>query len=963
MRVALALIACGAGAGAVAQTTLTIETDARSMTGGVRSLDRAQFFNYHGTLVAPNSTNLGNLVEETWSADGLNIATGRHSTDLDQGIAQNLPEDPTRPDYIDPAAAVAKIQGDYRNHVLNSSRWEPLREGENPIFIQNGRNGGFWPDYLDSGTQMPTNYEAYADFLNVYFEEVVYGPNAFLPIPQDRFYFEIMNEPQWTGVPWNDVIDLHRVVTEQVKEAYPQLRIGGTSSGDKFEGTGSNTWSDMKALIDDMTTWQTPGGQSVEFDYWTIHNYERYDVAADGSYEQAIHHSPGHVVAIMDLFETYSHNTLGDPKQFAITEYGSWNRTNMADGSYGDYARDEQQWDLVRDVREQLLVYMDRPDRIINATPFVSPRHWQNAVPTNPAGDNVFWEQDASGDWVETIVGNTFRMYSQVRGEYVKVDAGDPDLQSVAYRDGNQLYVMLNNLRSAEQEIDLETLGALGVTDAKLTRTFRLGGQNFYLPDTDVSGSWQDLTLQGEEGALLVLTLAGAEVYDHAHDSRTTYSADTEMAFSTQSFLTTTIDANTEDAVAAKLRFGFSATSETLPTISVRVNGNSFTITPDELELDDNDFDLVMREIEVPVDMLNDGQNDLSFFFPFSGSSGTISAAVLEVTRSIGDYNGGGKLDGGDLDALYQQFGAVAAGDRHDLTGDGQVNAADVNEWLALRNTLAGDADVDGDLDTRDAVAVLANRGASGVRPEWTRGNFDADGDVDGVDVATTLIGFTGAVEGGSTAGLLGDDETGNPNLVYDPATGELHLAPAGLEVLALSLSTDDALGGAADFSELDAAIDAGDGWADDTEQQAGWVSAQAAAGQGVDGFVLLGLGLTAPAGLDEAVLANFLSAAEWAGDGIGGQLDLVVLPTLPGDFNADGVVDAADYTVWRDAAGSTSDLAADANGDAIVDDLDYAVWRANYGVSATAPALAGVPEPTALLLTLTACSLLSRRR
>ncbi|QDV75426.1 hypothetical protein [Botrimarina mediterranea] len=72
----------------------------------------------------------------------------------------------------------------------------------------------------------------------------------------------------------------------------------------------------------------------------------------------------------------------------------------------------------------------------------------------------------------------------------------------------------------------------------------------------------------------------------------------------------------------------------------------------------------------------------------------------------------------------------------------------------------------------------------------------------------------------------------------------------------------------------------------------------------------------------------------------------------LPGDYNDDGLVDAADYTVWRDG-GSPDDSVE-----------GYNVWAGNYG--ATAPASrasaegSAVPEPGAIvllgsLLTLTA--------
>ena len=51
--------------------------------------------------------------------------------------------------------------------------------------------------------------------------------------------------------------------------------------------------------------------------------------------------------------------------------------------------------------------------------------------------------------------------------------------------------------------------------------------------------------------------------------------------------------------------------------------------------------------------------------------------------------------------------------------------------------------------------------------------------------------------------------------------------------------------------------------------------------------------------------------------------------PTLPGDYNADGVVDAADYTVWHDKSPGTGFLANDATPGTITND-DYDVWKAN---------------------------------
>lgn len=78
------------------------------------------------------------------------------------------------------------------------------------------------------------------------------------------------------------------------------------------------------------------------------------------------------------------------------------------------------------------------------------------------------------------------------------------------------------------------------------------------------------------------------------------------------------------------------------------------------------------------------------------------------------------------------------------------------------------------------------------------------------------------------------------------------------------------------------------------------------------------------------------------------------VLESQPGDFNGDGVVNAADYTTWRDNLGAADDAPINNAGDGVagVSADDYAVWASNFGSGAPASANA-IPEPSTALLAL----------
>ncbi len=103
------------------------------------------------------------------------------------------------------------------------------------------------------------------------------------------------------------------------------------------------------------------------------------------------------------------------------------------------------------------------------------------------------------------------------------------------------------------------------------------------------------------------------------------------------------------------------------------------------------------------------------------------------TSRVRGDFNADLMVSAVDIDLLFAEVRSSSLSPIHDLTADGRIDQADVDELVEnVLDTFVGDADLDGEVGFSDFVALAEAFGRTDA--SWSEGNFSGDGDVDFAD-------------------------------------------------------------------------------------------------------------------------------------------------------------------------------------------------------------------------------------
>lgn len=419
----------------------------------------------------------------------------------------------------------------------------------------------------------------------------------------------------------DQMINYHVDVIRAIKST-PELKnmkVGGFGSAfPEFEANDFGLWNArFKKFIDATGT---------DIDFYALHLYDGSGVNnKNGS------RSGANSEAILDLLEAYSYIKLGVVKPYAITEYGRLVPDQPNYQTKGNYVP------LVnaQAVRSQLhfvMNFIERGDQLLLSVPFTVGKQG----PTSTYSKSSLWVKQTDGSYELSQRKYFFEVWKDVKGDRVCINSTNIDVQSLAFVDGKQLFVVLNNLNPSTQHVDLNLLDLDGLRNVELKRLTIYENK---LPELSVEKQDylpQSIDLRYGETVVLTCNFAAPVKFSNQVYCKKYY-ADTYLQpiKSKKTVIFSIQNVETKNAEAT-LRLGVGRDHGLSLKPEIKINGKRIEICRDVIR----GYDQLIRKrffgvLEIPVDAacLTSGENKVEVSFPDDG--GHIASVILQVQNEL----------------------------------------------------------------------------------------------------------------------------------------------------------------------------------------------------------------------------------------------------------------------------------------------------------------------------------------
>lgn len=472
-RAFLFLLLSNSAAWPSSEVTVVVKPEVTRAIEGISELDRRQTMNLcdQGSQYDRRMAGIPGAFE---ALDELDIQFGRQ-LGLVKPYRLQVKEDPLRPGYADLNSI--KVESPVEESAQFKKRYGPnlnvvLHDHHNayPDFM--GKFGKAEAQYQGKPEFLPMNIDAAAEFAAFVLEK------STTPFSRPAF-FEPINEPAWPFWGESHLADWHLAVRQKVRERMPEVQVGGYCQDVSY------FYRRNYALFDGFRSFmkRTEG----KLDFYSFHAYDYLNVQ-DGKLRGSVQ-SGLPLEGVLDLIQNFAVNTFGRTVGVVLSEHGGYIPKETGD-PYDGYSAAKalgaanfpgESWEdemkrrsvlnhvMISSVLANTLVFMDHPHVVRKAVPFILPTSWN--------WDAKYYAQiyvpkgyRSKQDPITTDLIRFYQFFRDVRGRRVVVSSSESGLQSRAFVDGKQLYLVLNNLGESELKVNLQGLPASKVNLRRLGR-------------------------------------------------------------------------------------------------------------------------------------------------------------------------------------------------------------------------------------------------------------------------------------------------------------------------------------------------------------------------------------------------------------------------------------------------------------------------------------------------------------
>ena len=609
-----------------AQDIVDINLDTKHTVGGVSKLDRSKYLMLH-TGVDDNEWPNEEFKREF--LEDFDTYLGRNNGSLPWNLSI-CEEDPTKPGW----PSISYLQSKGAEAINNYKNKTSEHKYENRIsrYMMGGQEGMYPNGLHEIGpngkkwTMAKEGYLPLAEFFANYFKYFhgTGGVNG-QPLPT---YIEIMNEPfvkaNSIETTRENLSEMYRVVAKRIKELNPEAKVGGYSAAHPaYEAADFQHWEkNWKTFIDIA---------GEEMDFFSLHLYDNLQQNDTGQYRAG-----SNVEAILDMVEHYGYLKLGEVKPFCLSEYGCLN-------TEGETYTKERDWHNLRSFSTMIMQFLERPDVIDQALPFIilKANWWKPSGTQDPDAKYAHrlfrqkkeLEGETGDEWVYTEIVKFYQLWANVNGTRVDTKSSNLDTQIDTYVDGKKAYVILNNMHHEARTVDLSLKG---FSDAKIESILvkHLHAENNGIPALDETTYTTpiDRIDIGREATIILEYTFDKDISIIETSDETKYYADsyykTINANQAINFNINGVTTSTNGEAILRLGVGRDHGKSLKPTILI--NNNEIEVPTNWRGNDQNGRDKFfgVLEIEFPYNLL---KTDNTVSISFSDAGGHISSVTMQV--------------------------------------------------------------------------------------------------------------------------------------------------------------------------------------------------------------------------------------------------------------------------------------------------------------------------------------------